>query len=606
MAQKELSFLRKAMKQYHIDWYLIPTDDYHLSEYVGDYFKAREWISGFSGSAGVLVAGLEEAVLFTDGRYFVQAEKELKDSGITLMRSGMEGVPTLEEYLADKIQDGKTFAFDGRVVSALQAKGIEEAFNQAGKNVTTKDVDLITDIWEDRPTRSCQKAFLLEEKYAGESRKSKLIRLREQMEKKKAKGHVIGSLDDIAWLYDIRGGDVECSPLVLSYAYITMEEAFLFIQKDAVTKEVSEELARDGISIENYDAIYDFLKTRKEESVLLYEGNVNTRILKSLSSKVKKINALNPTTELKAIKNPTEIANLKKCHIKDGVALTRFMYKIKTSFEQNKDAGNKKEIEQITEAKAAKYLDGLRLQTEGCVDLSFPTIAAFGSNGAMMHYSAKEEESARLEPGSFFLVDSGGQYYEGTTDVTRTMALGEISPEKKKHFTAVVRGMLNLMGARFLEGCKGVNLDILAREPMWEMDIDYRCGTGHGVGYFLNVHEGPNAIRWRSRPDLSDCELKAGMITTDEPGIYLTDEYGIRIENELLCVEGTKNEYGQFLQFETITFAPIDLDGIDPSFMNQKEKESLNEYHRQVYEKISPFLSEEERQWLKRYTRPIK
>ncbi|MBE5957129.1 MAG: aminopeptidase P family protein [Lachnospiraceae bacterium] len=595
MARKELLLLQEAMKKSGIDWYLIPTDDDHQSEYVGDYYKGRTWASGFTGSAGVLVAGQEEAYLFTDGRYYVQAAKELKGSGIELMKSGMPGVPTPSKFLVEKCEEGMTAGFDMRVVAKelgdIVKKGLEE------KGAFLKDIALLDGIWTDRTPRSAKEVFVLDEKYAGESYESKITRLREEMKKLDACGHVIASLDDLAWLFNLRGGDVECSPMFLGFAYVTLEEAFLFLQNGVLNKEAEEYVKANQIQVLPYDSVYEFLGTRTEKKVMLDPERVNTKLAHSFAEETEMVEAANPTQLMKAIKNEVEIENLKKAHIKDGVAVTKLTYWVKKNC-STPDC-------EYTEIDASNYVDSLRLASDGCTDLSFPCISAYGPNGAMMHYSAKEEDCAVLKPGSFYLLDSGGQYLEGTTDITRTMVLGEVDAEAKRHFTAVARGMLNLQAARFLEGCKGVNLDILARMPMWELGIDYRCGTGHGVGYYLNVHEGPNSIRWKYGPGHHDCDLVPGMVTTDEPGIYLENKYGIRLENELLCVVEEENEYGRFLKFEPITFAPIDLDGIDPSYMNETEKMLLNSYHEQVYEVISPYLDEEEKAWLYEYTRPV-
>lgn len=595
MAKKELILLQEAMKEQGIDWYLIPTDDYHQSEYVGEYFKERKWVSGFTGSAGTFVAGQNEAYLFTDGRYYVQAEKELASSGITLMKSGLTGVPSPEEFILEQAKEGCIAAFDKRVVAAENGELLKKGLEKRG--AILKDADLVDALWQNRPARSRQTIYVLEEKYAGEKPEDKLARVRKELAEKEARAHVLTSLDDIAWLYNLRGSDVANSPLFLSYTYLTMEEAFLFIQREALTEEAKAQLQKAGVQIKDYDDIYEFLSGRDESPVLLDYRAVNSKVVDSFKETVELVKGNNPTRLMKAVKNPVEIANLRKSHIKDGVVMTKFIYWLKHLDLENAE---------ITEITGSDYLDEMRRQTENCTDLSFTTIAGYGANGAMMHYSAKPESCAVLKPGNFYLVDSGGQYLEGTTDITRTMVLGEISQEQKKHYTAVARGMLNLMGAKFLEGCKGINLDILARGVMWEMGIDYQCGTGHGVGYYSNVHEGPNCIRWKSRVDMDDCELKPGMITTDEPGIYLPGQYGIRIENELLCVAAEENEYGRFLVFEPLTYAPIDLDGIDPVYMNEKEKRLLNDYHKLVYDTISPYLTEEEKDWLLEYTKPVK
>lgn len=595
MARKELILLQETMKKKEIDWYLIPTDDDHQSEYVGDYYKGRTWASGFTGSAGVLVAGQQEAYLFTDGRYFVQAEKELAGSGVTLMKSGMPGVPTPEEFLLEKCEAGMTAGFDLSVVAKKNGYTMKKGLEEKGAHFC--DVALLDDIWTDRPERSANPVYVLDESYAGESFQSKCSRLRAEMEKLGTDGHVIASLDDIAWFFNLRGSDVECSPMFLAFAYVTMEEVYLFVQDGVLLPETVVYARENQITVLPYEQVYEFLAGRRESRVLLDPEMTNSKLADSFGEETELVEEDNPTQLMKAVKNETEIANLKRAHIKDGVAVTKLMYWVKTHC-ASPDS-------EYTEIDASNYVDQLRLSTEGCTDLSFPCISAYGANGAMMHYSAKEDQCAVLKPGSFYLLDSGGQYLEGTTDITRTMVLGQVSREAKKHFTAVARGMLNLQAARFLEGCKGVNLDILARTPMWELGIDYRCGTGHGVGYFLNVHEGPNSFRWKMGPGHHDCVLVPGMITTDEPGIYLEDQYGIRLENELLCVADEENEYGRFLKFEPITFVPIDLDGIDPACMSEREKQLLNSYHEQVYETIAPYLEGEEKEWLRTYTRPV-
>lgn len=595
MAKKELILLQETMKKAGIDWYMIPTDDDHQSEYVGDYYKGREWVSGFTGSAGVLVCGQKEAYLFTDGRYYVQAARELDGSGITLMKSGQPGVPTPHKFIVDKCEAGMTAAFDKSVIAKQDADAMTKGILEKGAHV--KDAALLDDIWTNRPARSASRIFVLKEAYAGEPMMDKVARVREKMEEKGVQGHVIATLDEIAWLFNLRGGDVECSPLFLAFCYLTMDDVYLFVQDDALSTEAKAYLYAKHIRVEEYDDVYDFLSTRIEKRVLIDPERSNAKLSESFKNGVEIVEGENPIVLMKAIKNETEINNSIKCHIKDGVAVTKMMHHIKMNCGK---PGWK-----MTEWEAGEYVSELRRKTEGCIDLSFPPISAYGPNGAMMHYSAKKEDCACLEPGSFYLIDSGGQYYEGTTDITRTFVLGDISEEAKRHFTAVARGMLNLQNAKFLKGCKGVNLDILARTPMWEMGIDYRCGTGHGVGYLSNVHESPNSFRWKSGPGYHDCELEPGMVTTDEPGIYIEDLYGIRLENELLCVADEENEYGQFLKFKTITFAPIDLDGINPSYMSEKEKMLLNDYHKLVYDVIAPYLNEEEKEWLAQYTRPI-
>lgn len=596
MVTERLQHLRALMAKNGIQAYLLPTSDFHESEYVGDYFKSRKYLSGFTGSAGSVVVTLETAGLWTDGRYFIQAARELADSGITLYKMGEEGVPTLEEFLVDSLKEGDVLGFDGRVVNARLGLRLSEKLSSRKISISYEK-DLVDEIWTDRPALPTTPAFLLEEKYSGKSTALKLEAVRSEMQKKQAKYHIITSLDDIAWLFNIRGGDIAYNPVVLSYAVIDSEKAYLFLDERKLSAEIKTELENAGVEIKDYFEIYEFVKTLpKTEKILLDTAKVNYAIYKNLGTDADIIDATNPTVLFKAVKNPVELENLRKAHIKDGVAVTKFIYWLKQNIGKT----------EITEVSASDFLEAKRREQEGCIDLSFDTISAYNANAAMMHYKATEESHAVLKPEGILLVDSGGQYYEGTTDITRTIVLGEISDEIKKHFTAVLRSMLNLSDARFLHGCIGLNLDILARGPIWDMDLDYKCGTGHGVGYLLNVHEAPNGFRWKKVPERDDgCVLEEGMVTTDEPGVYIEGSHGIRTENELICHKGVKNEYGQFMYFEHLTFAPIDLEAVDTSYMTGREIDSLNRYHKDVYEKLSPYLTDEENLWLKEATRAI-
>ncbi len=596
MLRGNLEKLRNCMKEYGIDAYIIPSSDSHQSEYVGEYFKSRAYISGFTGSAGTLVVTMEEAGLWTDGRYFIQAENQLKNTGIKLFKMGEEGVPTTKEYLCDKMANNSTLGFDGRLISANEGKALQEALKD--KNINIKyEYDLVDKVWEDRPLLSTEKAFLLDEKYAGETFSSKLIRLRNEMKIKSATTHIITTLDDIAWLFNIRGRDVKYTPVVLSYSLITVDKVYLFIDDNKLNDEIINELNKENVIIKPYNDIYEFVKTIDEkENVLLDDEKVNYSIYNNLPNEVKKINGLNPTMNFKAVKNSIELENIRNSHLKDGIAFTKFMYWLKNSV-------GKLEISEIS---AAEKLESLRREQDGFIEPSFATIAGYKEHAAMMHYSATPETDYKLEPSDLFLIDSGGQYFDGTTDITRTIALGEISDELKKHFTAVVRGMINLSMAKFLYGVKGYNLDILARRPMWNLGIDYKCGTGHGVGFLGTIHESPNGFRWRIVPQrLETATLEEGMVTTNEPGIYIEGSHGIRIENELITKKAEKNEYGQFMEFEVVTFAPIDIDAIDVNELNIEERDYLNNYHKLVYDKVSPFLTKEECDWLKEYTREI-
>ncbi|EGT5273374.1 aminopeptidase P family protein [Clostridioides difficile] len=591
-----LSGLRKFMEEKNIDAYMIPSSDNHQSEYVGDYFKSREFISGFNGSAGTVIVTKDEAGLWTDGRYFIQAESQLEGSTIKLFKMGQEGCPTTDEYLYKNIPKGGTLGFDGRVISAREGATLAEKLSKKGIKIEYQ-YDLIDSIWPDRPALSDSKAFLLDVKYCGESFSSKLARLREKMSEKGTSTHVITTLDDIAWLFNIRGGDVKYNPVVLSYAVITLKEVYLFVDESKLNEEILNELAKENVQIKPYNDVYEFVKNiDKTEKVLLDGTKLSYTIYNNIPCEVEKVDEFNPVMFFKAQKNEVELENIRNSHVKDGVAFTKFMYWLK------KNVGKM----EITEISATQKLEDLRREQEGFFEPSFNTIAAYKEHAAMMHYSATPESNYKLEAEGLFLVDSGGQYYDGTTDITRTTVLGPISDELKLHFTSVARGMINLSKAKFLHGCRGYNLDILSRSCMWNMGIDYQCGTGHGIGFVLNVHEAPNGFRWRVVPERFDSAvLEEGMVTTNEPGIYIEGSHGIRTENEIVVRKAEKNFYGQFMEFEVVTLAPIDLDGIVPELMNKDEKDYLNWYHKLVYDKISPFLTDEEREWLKVYTRAI-
>lgn len=594
MDSKRITALRAIMKREGIDYYYIPTADFHESEYVVEYFKARKFITGFTGSAGVAVIGQEEAWLWTDGRYFIQAASQIEGSGFGLMKMGQEGVPTVMQYLGEKLQEGQCIGFDARVVNTNDAK--EFAKIAAKKHGSLKtDRDLLDEVWTDRPALIHQPADVLKDEFNGEATASKLARVREQMEKEEAQYHIISTLDDIAWILNVRGNDIPHVPVVLSFLVIGKEDAMWFVEENALSDAVKEMAAECGITIRPYEDVYAYAATIPENStVLLDKRKVNYRITNALSETVHIVSKANPSQLMKAIKNDIELENTRKAHLLDGIAVTKFMYWLK------KNVGKIP----MDEVSVSDYLQSLREQMEGYRDISFDTIAGYNANAAMMHYKAEPDTAAKLEPQGMLLVDSGGHYDTGTTDITRTFVLGPISDIQKKHFTMVVKSNLNLANVKFLYGCNGISLDVICREPIWKENLDYQCGTGHGVGYLLNVHEGPNSFRWQYRPGF-DNPFEAGMITTDEPGIYLQDQYGIRTENELICVKGEKNQYGQFMGFENITYVPIDLDGIDKQYLNAEDVKQLNDYHKMVYEKISPYMTPEENEWLKEYTREI-
>ena len=590
-----LENLRRLMAERGMDAYLVPASDDHQSEYFSSYFETTRFLSHFTGESCTLVITAKEAMLWTDGRFFIQAEEQM-DPAFTLCRMGIPGVPTVTEYLKDTLPAGGCLGFDGRMISARQMREYQAALEEKQIRYSWEE-DLVDLVWEDRPAPAAAPVFLHEMVYAGRSMGDKLNDLRQVMKEKKADAHILASLDDIAWLFNLRGSDIPCNPVAFAYAIVTAEDAKLFLYPGTAGESLQAELAANHVELHPYEDIYQAAAALPEGSkVLADETKVSTALIRRLPASCQGIYAANPTTAMKAIKNEVEVENSIRSHIRDGVAMVKFFYWLKTNIGKIP----------MTEISASDKLEAFRREQENNCGLSFDTIAGYGPHGAMMHYMATPETSSELKPEGFLLVDSGGQYLDGTTDITRTFVLGPITDEMKKHFTAVTRGMLNLADAKFLQGCIGQNLDYLARQPMWEMGIDYRCGTGHGVGFFLNVHEGPQGFRWKARPDRSEqAEIVPGMITTDEPGIYLDYKYGIRCENELLCVKDEENEYGQFLRFRHITYCPIDLDGIDKKYMSAREVELLNQYHAMVYETLKDLLPAEEAAWLKHATRAI-
>ena len=592
MINDRIEQLRKIMKEKGIFAYIIPSADYHQSEYVGKFFKGREFISGFTGSAGTVVITDEKAILWTDGRYFLQAEKELNKTCVELYKMGEEGVPTTFEYIEKEVPVGAKIGFDGRTISAAIGEDLEKKLAKKDVTISYED-DLLGEVWIERPALSDAKAFLLDVKYSGEDFKSKIARVREEMKTMGATTHILTSLDDIAWLFNIRGRDIAYNPVVLSYAVVSLDKAILFVDENKLNEEILNSFDGEVVEIKDYFEIDEFVKTVEKEEVVLVDNNkINYTILKNIPEGVKVINAMNPTTVFKAAKNPVEIENTKKAHIRDGVAVAKFMYWLKNNIGKT----------EITEISAAEKMTELRKEQGNFIEPSFASIAGYAANGAIVHYSATKESNQTLQPKGLFLLDSGGQYYDGTTDITRTFAVGPLTEEEKSNFTSVCRAMVRLSQAKFLYGVNGYYLDILARGILWEQNLNYNHGTGHGVGHVLNVHEGPNGVRCDNR---NSATLEEGMITTNEPGFYKAGSHGIRIENEMLCKKGVKNEFGQFMEFEPITIAPIDLDAIDVSLMKEDEKEYLNSYHKMVFETLSPFLTEEEVTWLKEYTRAI-
>ena len=591
-----LRAFRARMEEENMAVVIVPTADSHASEYLADHFKTRQWLSGFTGSAGTLVVGREEAALFTDGRYFIQAERQIAGTGITLQRMGTAGVPSVEQYVCSLAKAGESCGVDFSVISSHFAADMSDML--AGREIALRDTgDWFETLWTDRPAMPTDPVYLLEEKYTGMSVSAKLAAIREVMAKAGADMHVVNVLDDIAWTLNVRGSDVHCTPVVMSYLLIGREDAIWFVDTQKVSESVREALFSEGVYLREYGEITAALEAIEPGTSVMVDGRKLTASLCAALADTNIIQHENPAFRLKAIKNDVELDNLRAAHVKDGLAVTRLMYWLK------QNAGKAP----MDELSVTDRLLELRREQEHFISTSFDTICAYRENAAMMHYKATEDSSATIEAKDLLLIDSGAQYLEGTTDITRTFAMGEVDREQKEHFTAVLCGMLNLQNAKFLHGVTGIGLDILARGPMWDLGIDYRCGTGHGVGYLLSVHEGPNAFRWYKSPTRNeDTVMEAGMVTTDEPGIYIEGSHGIRIENELVCQKLEMNEYGQFMGFEAITCAPIDLDAVIPEQMHCRQREWLNAYHAFVLEKLEPLMaSEDERAWLRHATRAI-
>lgn len=577
-----LTLLRSAMAKAGADMFLIPTADPHGSEYPGEHFKVRRHFSGFTGSAGTMAVTADEAGLWTDGRYFLQAERQLKGSGITLYKMGQSGVPALFDWIEDNLKGA--LGADFRTITA--AEGME----LTGRGLALKDMpELVDTVWQDRPPMSPAPAYSLSLEYTGCSTADKLAAVRAQMKEQGAAACVLTALDDLAWLFNIRGEDVKYVPVALCYGVVEMDRAYLFMEQSKAAP-VMEELKKAGVELLPYNGIYSFVsRYGSGDAVMASLGKLNYRLYLDLAGCGKIIDH-DPIALMKAVKNPAELSYSRLSHLKDGVAVSRFIRWAK----ENAASG-------FTEMEAGQKIYELRMEQEGCIDESFATICGYGPHGAIIHYSATEDTDVAVQPRGLLLVDSGGQYYGGTTDITRTIALGPVEDKQKLGFTLVLEGMLALMDAKFPRGCAGYNLDVIARMPLWERGMDYNHGTGHGVGCMLSVHEGPNGFRWQKTARSDRAELAPGMITSDEPGIYVENEYGVRIENLVECVE----EESGFLGFRSLTYAPIDLDAVDMQVLSEKGRERLNRYHRQVYEKLSPLMREDELAWLREQTREI-
>ena len=567
--RKQLVQLRQVMADHGVSACLIPTTDFHNSEYVNDYFKSREFISGFTGSAGTLVVTKSSAKLWTDGRYFLQAAAELANSGIDLMKMGQPEVPTVTEWLQSSLSDTDILAFDGRLISSTFGQELAKKFQ------VIYDLDLPGEIWQDRPQIMPSEIYALDETISGETSASKLARVRQFMAEKGADYHLISQLEDIAWLYNLRGDDIPHTPVFFAFALITAEEDRLYVMDSPY---------QGGLP---YLQIFDDLTKLPAGTMLLDESAVSYALRQAIPAEVKMIDHENPCTLMKALKNPTEIAATKNAHLKDGAAMVEFLYWLK----KHKDKSF------LTEISAANYLADCRAKQEGFQDLSFATISGYAGNGAIVHYDPTPQTDKTLQPEGFLLVDSGGQYTDGTTDITRTIALGPLTEDMKAHYTTVLKGHISLAMAKFTAGTTGAELDPLARKPLQDAGLDYNHGTGHGIGHLLSVHEGPQAISPRG----TKFAIEPGMICSNEPGVYIENSHGIRLENEILCIEDSAGQ----LSFETITFCPFDRDAILADQLSAEELNWLNDYHREVYDKIAPRVDADTATWLKEATKEL-
>lgn len=585
--------LRRVMQREGIDAWISPSSDAHQSEYPTEYDKCRRFLSGFTGSAGTLLVMMEEAYLWTDGRYFLQAESELKDSGITLMKMGEPGVPSLDELLEEKMKKDEVLGFNGSLLSFSEGKVIANKVVKKGVKLAIGK-EITNEVWTDRPKRPHTKVFILEDKYAGKSASKKISEVRERMNGKDLL--IVSSLSDIAWLTNLRAFDIQCNPLFLSYFILEMDKAILFIQEESLSDDVREYLSNNGIGIKPYDDFDKSVEAIKSRQIMFDEADVSYKTFISISKKDnanKLYNVLSPVTYLKNIKNDIEVSNMKKSHIRDGVYMAKYMYWLK---QQIKNGAK------LTEKTASDYLDDLRRGDELFLDLSFPTISGYAENGAIVHYEAEYDTAKELEAKGLYLFDSGATYMDGTTDVTRTISLGENTYEERLHYTLVTIGMLRLLNTTFKRGAIGACLDIKAREALWEYGLDYNHGTGHGVGFVNTVHEAPTSIRNKINKDLyRNLEFEPGMIMSDEPGVYISGKHGIRMEILMTVVE----KQDGFLGFESLTMAPIDNEPLLVEVMTKRDIELYNKYQKQVYEAISYGLSEEEKLWLKELTKEI-
>lgn len=588
---QRLADLRELMQKEHLAAFIFPSTDPHQGEYIPDHWKGREFISGFNGSAGTAVVTMTSAALWTDSRYFLAAEEQLAGTEFQLMKLKIEGTPTISEWLGKELKDTQSpeVGIDGMVNSASAAKAlIAELRNEGGITLRT-NFDPLAQIWKQRPPIPTNPVELYPLEYAGESTQEKITRIRKALRDRHADGMLMAALDDIAWTLNLRGTDVHCNPVFVSYLIISTKEVILYINKEKLTPEVSDYLKAEGIKVDDYTNVGQGLKDYFEYNILLDPDEVNYTLYKMVKREI--IEAESPVKRMKTIKNATEIEGFRRAMLKDGIALVKFLHWLKPAVE----AGGQ------TEISIDQKLTALRAEQPLYRDISFDTIAGYQAHGAIVHYEATPETDIPLKPEGFLLLDSGAQYLDGTTDVTRTIALGPVTEEQKKIYTLVLKGHIQIELCKFPSGSSGTQIDILARKDMWREGLNYLHGTGHGVGTYLNVHEGPHQFRMEWKP----APLVSGMTITDEPGIYLAGKFGVRTENTLLIVPFKETEFGKFLQFESLTLCPIDTTPIVVEMLLPEERQWLNDYHQMVFNRLSPHLTPEEQDWLRNATKPI-
>ncbi|MDR1369828.1 MAG: aminopeptidase P family protein [Dysgonamonadaceae bacterium] len=588
MITHRIQQFREAMQAENVQACIIPTTDPHMGEYTPAHWETRQWISGFTGSAGTVLVTTDKAGLWTDSRYFLQAEEQLQGTGIELFKLGLPDTPSPEVWLNGELSPGDTVGFEGKVYAASDALALISYFRDHHIHVKS-DFAPYDRIWKDRPAIPSGKVFVLPEQVSGKSVSSKINCLLEEMNNQGSDFTILASLDTIAWLFNLRGSDIKYNPVAVSYAVVSAKETVLFIQPQKLTPVVIEYLQREGVILAEYEKIYDYLSVRNEPgTVLITPNKINYHLYTNIPENCKIVEtSVHPVDHLKSVKNETEKNGFRKAMRRDGVALVKFLYWLDNQLTTG---------QQVTELDVSAQLKFFRSEQEYFFSESFETIAGYGAHGAIVHYAARPDTNATILPEGVLLIDSGAQYFDGTTDITRTVATGPVSDEMKKDFTLILKGNIQLSQAVFPKGTVGMQLDVLARQFIWKEGQNYLHGTGHGVGHFLNVHEGPQSIRMNYNPN----PLLPGMITYNEPGGYKTGQYGIRIENLLLTVPYKTTDAGEYYAFETLTLCPIDTRLIDWRLMSEEDIRWLNDYHQKVYEKLSPFLSKEEKDWLKK------